>query len=463
MTVMTATTHPLRLRNFRLLFVSRTMSTLSDALVPTALSLAIVHVTGSATMLAVVLGCALGTRLVLLPVAGAVADRFDTRKVALVADLTRMVTQAVVAVELLGDDPSVVVIAVAQAVAGAASAVGLSNLSPLVTKSVPASGGQRIKANSLMGVAKSVSLLAGPALAGALIFAVGFGWVFVADATAFGVSATLMLLIRLEEGADETNGSTAGPGARRSIRADLSEGFKEVRARDWYWTSLIAHAVWNFVANVLLTLGPLIAVKRLGGEGSWVAVTQAGGVGLLLGSLVSGWARPKRPVLVGNIALATYALPLTLFAVGAPVPLLVAGYGIALAALGFLNPTWDTAVQAVIPQSTLARVSSYDWLVSLAAQPLGVILAPVALSLWGERVPFAAAAVLVAVVCVGTAAVPGVRRLRLDYAALAQPAPTAEPAPQPAPRPEAEAAPEAEAETGAETVRSGGKGAGATA
>ncbi|MFJ8047958.1 MFS transporter [Streptomyces luteogriseus] len=411
--------HPLRLRNFRLLFISRTLSTLSDALVPTALSLAIVQITGSATLLAVVLGCALGTRLLLLPAAGAIADRCNTRMVALTADLTRVVTQAVVAVELLSGDPSISHIALAQAVAGAASAVGLSNLAPLVTKIVTASGELRLKANSLMGVAKSVSLLAGPALTGTLTLMVGVGWVFVVDATAFGISAVLMLMVRLHE-------SAPSPGPRRSIRADLIEGFAEVRSRDWHWTSLIAHAVWNFVANVLLTLGPLVAVTRYGGEAAWIAVTQAGGIGLLVGSLLSGWARPNRPVLVSNIVLSSYALPLTLFAVGAPVPLLVVGYGIALAALGFLNPTWETTVQAVIPQNVLARVSSYDWLVSLAAQPLGVVFAPVALSLWGERVPFAAAAVLVTVVCVGTAAVPGVRRLRLDYGALEQTTATAE-------------------------------------
>lgn len=403
--------HPLRSRNFRLLFISRALSTLSDALVPTALSLAVIQITGSATLLAVVLGCALGTRLLLLPAAGVIADRFDTRTVALSADLTRVVTQMAVAVELLSDDPSVVRIALAQTVAGAASAVGLSNLSPLVTKIMPVSGEQRLKANSLMGVAKSVSLLAGPALTGVLILAVGVGWVFVVDAIAFAVSAALMAMVRLHE-------SAPSPGPRRSIRADLAEGFVEVRARDWHWSSLIAHAVWNFAANVLLTLGPLVAVTRYGGEAAWIAVTQAGGIGLLAGSLLSGWARPERPVLVGNIALSSYALPLTLFAVGAPVPALVAGYGIALAALGFLNPTWETTVQAVIPQNVLARVSSYDWLVSLAAQPLGVLFAPVALSLWGEQVPFTVAAVLVAVVCVGTAAVPGVRRLRLDHGSV---------------------------------------------
>ncbi|NED74413.1 MFS transporter [Streptomyces sp. SID9944] len=402
-------THPLRLRDFRLLFVSRTMSTLSDALVPTALSLAVVEATGSATALAVVLGCALGARLLVLPVAGVVADRYDTRWVAFGADLTRVLTQALVAVQLIGGRPSIALIAVAQAVAGVASAVGLSNLAPLVTRVVTGSGFERQKANSLMGVAKSVSQLAGPALAGTLIWAVGIGWVFVLDSAAFAVSAAMMLMVRLSRKATPA-------AARRAILTGLVEGWGEVRARNWYWISLIAHATWNFVASVLLTLGPLIAVTRLGGQGTWVAVTQAGGIGLLAGSLLAGRARPRRPILAGNLVLASYAVPLALFAIGAPVPVLVAGYGIAMAGLGFLNPTWQTAVQTVIPQHALARVSSYDWLVSLAAQPLGVILAPIALHAWGAEPPLLASAVLVAAVCAGTALAPSVRNLRLDQA-----------------------------------------------
>ncbi|MEV7750867.1 hypothetical protein [Streptomyces griseofuscus] len=65
----------------------------------------------------------------------------------------------------------------------------------------------------------------------------------------------------------------------------------------------------------------------------------------------------------------------------------------------------------------LARVSSYDWLVSLAAQPLGVILAPIALHAWGARLPLALTAVLVATVCVAAALAPGVRNLRLEQPA----------------------------------------------
>jgi MFS family permease len=394
--------NPLLLPNFRLLFIGRTMSTLSDALVPLALSLAIVKVTGSDAALATVLFCLVGTRLVLLPIAGVVADRFNVRLVAMAGDVTRCVTQGFVAAELLSGHPSITYIAISQVFSGAGSAVALSSLSPLVAGVTV--GKARQRANALMGVAKSISLLFGPALAGLLVLTVGPGWVFVIDSTAFATSAGMLALIRVNK----------ATSLRRSVRADLVEGWAEVRSRDWYWSSLIAHATWNFAANVLLTLGPLVAVKNLGGQGVWVAVLQAGGIGLLVGSLLAGRYRPKRPILVGNIVLASYAIPLMMFAFSAPSPFLVGAYGIALAALGFLNPTWDTTVQAVIPEQVLARVNSYDWLVSLAAQPIGVVAAPLAFAAWGSRAPFAATAVLVATACLGTALVPGVRNLRVD-------------------------------------------------
>ncbi|QFZ20981.1 MFS transporter [Saccharothrix syringae] len=393
-------THPLRSRSFRLLFVGRSLSTVSDSLVPAALSLTIVLATGSASALATVLVCAMVPRLLLLPLGGAVADRFDVRRVAVTADLVRCATQAFVGVELLTSGPHLAHLCVAQAVAGAASACALPTTSPLVAGVVE--GAARQRANAVMGVSRSVSLLFGPALAAALILLAGPGWVFLVDATAFAVSAALLAAIR---------SARAEPVPRRSIRADLAEGWAEVRARDWYWTGLVVHAVWNFTAGVLLTLGPVIAVTRLGGEGAWLAVLQAGGIGLLLGSLLAGRARLRRPVLVANLGLATYAVPLALFAVPAPVAAVVAGYGLALVALGFLNPTWDTVVQANVPEHALARVTAYDWLFSLAAQPLGFALGPLVAQRWGPGVPLWTAAALVAVACLGVAAVPGVRGL----------------------------------------------------
>ncbi|SBT41493.1 MFS transporter [Micromonospora auratinigra] len=408
-------THPLRLPAFRLLFLGRTVSALGDAVVPTALALAVLRATGSTTALAVVLGCAMVPRLLLLPLGGVLADRFDARRVALGTDLVRCAAQLVVGLELLGGTPSLAHLALASAVGGAASGFAIPTASPLVAGTVPGEGRQR--ANALVGVSANASRLAGPALAGLLIFSLGPGWAFVLDAASFAVSAALLAVIRVRH----------VPVAHRSLRADLVLGWHQVRSRDWYWSSLLAHAVWNGAAAVLLTLGPLVAVDRLGGEGVWVLLQQAGAVGLLAGSLLAGRVRPARPVLVGNLALATYAAPLLLLAAAAPAAATVVAYCLALTALGFLNPVWETVVQAQFPPEVLARVTSYDWLMSLAAMPIGYALAPAAAGTWGASTPLVAAGALVLLACAGTAAVPGVRRLRWPA-----PAPAAAEAPVPA-------------------------------
>ncbi|PWR07212.1 MFS transporter [Micromonospora sicca] len=403
-------THPLRLRSFRLLFLGRTVSAVGDAVVPTALALAVLRATGSTAALALVLGCAMLPRLLLLPLGGVVADRFDARRVAIGTDLARCVAQLVVGAELLGGTPSLTHIAVAAALGGVASAFAMPTASPLVAGTVEPDARQR--ANALMGVTANASRLLGPALAGLLIWTAGPGWAFVLDALSFALSALLLSVIRVRH----------VPVPRRSIRTDLALGWREVRSRDWFWSSLLAHGVWNGAAAVLLTLGPVIAVDRLGGEGVWVLLQQGGAVGMLAGSLLAARARPRRPVLVANLGLATYAAPLLLLAVGAPAGAVIAAYCLALAALGFLNPIWETVVQGQFPPQVLARVTSYDWLVSLGAMPLGYALAPLASRAWGPPVPLAVAGALVALACAGTAAVPAVRRLGWPVSAPPAPA-----------------------------------------
>ncbi|MCM2577942.1 MFS transporter [Streptomyces meridianus] len=389
--------HPLRDRRFRLLFAGRSLSLLGDSVIPAALALAVLRVTGSTSALAVVLGCALVPKLALLPVGGVVADRLSARTVTIATDLVRCGAQLVVGVELLSSAPSIAVIAGAEVAGGVASAFAMPALGPLVTGTVAAADRQR--ANSLLGTAGSAARLGGPALAGLLLWAAGPGWAFVLDALTFVLSAACIALVPVRH--------VQLP--RRSFREDLTLGWAEVRARDWYWTSLIAHGVWNFTASVLLVLGPAVAVAELGGEHVWVALLQVGAVGLLAGSLLAGRARLRRPVLIANIGCATYALPLALLSLAAPAAVVVASYGVAMVGLGFLNPVWHTAVQNAVPEHALARITSYDWLVSLGAMPLGYALAPVAAAAWGPAVPLMAGAVLAAGACLGTAAVPGVR------------------------------------------------------
>lgn len=390
---------PLLHRSFRLLFIARTLDLLGDAVVPAALALAVLRATGSTSALALVLGCALVPRLALLPLGGVIADRLSPRRVAVVSDAVRGATQLLVGLQLLGDAPTLWHIAAASAVGGAASAFAMPTASPLVAGTVDTA--VRQQANSLMAAAGSALRLAGPALAGVLIFTVGPGWAFIFDAATFAASGLLLLTIRI----------TPVPVQRSTLRRDLVEGWREVRSRDWYWTSLIAHATWNGAAAVLFTLGPAVAVQRLGGEWVWVTMLEASAIGYLIGSLIAGRYFPARPVLIANLGLASYALPLALLAAAAPAPIVIASYCMAMAALGFLNPVWETVVQAEVPAAVLARVSSYDWLVSLAAMPIGYALAPVAARAWSQPTPLYVSAGLVFIACAATALVPAVRNL----------------------------------------------------
>ncbi|MFF4736310.1 MFS transporter [Streptomyces sp. NPDC001262] len=395
---------PLRHSAFRRLFLGRTLSLVGDAVVPAALALALLRATGSASALGIVLACAMVPRLVLLPVGGVMADRFNARSVAVCTDLVRCAMQLFTGFQLLSGHPHIAFIAAAEMLGAAASAFAMPAMSPLVSGTLPAETRQR--ANSLLGTANSLAKLGGPAVAGMLIWAAGPGWAFVLDAATFAASAALLASVRVPH--------VKPP--KRSFRADLVEGWAEVRSRDWYWSSLIVHGLWCFTASVFLVLGPAVAIHSLGGEETWVAVLQSGSVGLLLGSLAASRTRLRRPVLAGDLDLTLYVLPLGLLAVPAPAPVVIAAYGVGMAGLGFLGPVWETAVQNSVPEHTLARVTSYDWLMSLGPTPLGYALAPVAADLWGPSVPLAACAVLVTVACLATAAMPGVRGFTVNRA-----------------------------------------------
>jgi hypothetical protein len=392
---------PLRSRNFRLLFAGRVVDQLGSAASPPALALAIVVGTGSSGALAVVLASAMVPRLALLPIGGVAADRLGPRRVALVADLVSGSAQLFIGLELMRGHLWLAAVAAAAGLGGVATAFDMPASLPLVAGCVD--GEDRQAANSLMGVAGSATSLAGPALAGVLIFTAGAGWALVLDAVTFWISAATLALLRVRR----------VEIARQSLRRDLAAGWAEVRTRTWYWTSLIGHGTWNFAAGVLMTLGPLVAIRELGGRTVWLAALEAGALGYLVGSLVAGRARVSRAILVGNMALMTYAVPLVLFAVTAPAWLIVGFYGLAMACLGFMNPVWETAVQQQVPEAMLARVSAYDWLASMAAMPLGYALGPILAATVGFTWPLAGAAVLVVTALLVPSFAPSVRGLRL--------------------------------------------------
>ena len=374
------------------------MSQLGDAAMLVALSLALVSATGSATDLGLVLAATAVPRLLLTLVGGVWADRLPRQRVMLVADLVNLAAQVGIGVELLGDIDLLPLVAYS-ACSGAATAF----FTPASGAIVPATVAPEhlARANALVGMARQVAMVVGPALATALVVTLDAPWVFFANAGTFAVSAVTLALLRV----------SFVPTERTGFWSELRQGWDEFRSRRWYWTNVVAHIGWNLGRATYQTLGPLVVVLQLGGEISWGIIAQGAAIGALAGVVLALRLRPRRPLVTANLALALGGLPLVLLAVAAP-PLLVAvAAGFTYAGLSLMQVLWQTTVQQHVPEYALSRVLAYDWLGSLALTPVGLALAGPLADRIGLTATLLGAAVLVTGSCLAVLAVPEVRRI----------------------------------------------------
>jgi Major Facilitator Superfamily len=369
----------------RRLLIGRTVAALATALIPTTLTLAVVR-TGSAADLGLVLSCELLPMLILLPVAGVVADRFPPQRIVLTADLLRAAAQIGIGAELLSGLVRIPDLAVLSAITGAAVALGTPSVRTLVA--AVAAEADRLRLNARLGVAQGLAQIAGPAVAGGLMLAVGAGSASLLTGVLFIVSAITLGGMRLERRAGRTGGG--------AFWGELRDGWAETRRHPWFLANVLGHGVWHLAAGFLLTLGPLIAVRHLGGDSSWVIIAQVGTVGMLAGVYAAGRLPIRRPLVGVAVGAAVYALPLAAFAARMPLALVTIAYFGAMFGLGVLSPLWETTMQRRIPQEALGRVGSFDALISFAARPLGLAVAAPVAAVIGTTAPLLVAAVLVA-------------------------------------------------------------------
>jgi hypothetical protein len=165
-----------------------------------------------------------------------------------------------------------------------------------------------------------------------------------------------------------------------------------------------------FVFSPLTVLGPEVARVSLGGPAAWAAISTALGLGALLGGLVGIRWRPRHPLrmsflsfMVGGPAL--YAL----LAAHAALPLILTAALIDGGSGTLFNVFWFTALQREIPPAEQSRVSSWDYLGSLALQPVGLAISGPVAAVIGLSTTLYAAGGLFAVLLLGALAVPAVR------------------------------------------------------
>ena len=290
--------------------------------------------------------------------AGVVADRRSPRAVLVLADSARALTQGLTAVLLITGEAELWHLAALQAAYGSAEAFSGPARSSLIADVVAPEKLQA--ANSLRAFAESIAQIAGPALAGVLVVAVGPGWGLAVDAASFGASAALLATL-----------AVVSPPSRatRRMLADLRDGWRAFRSIDWLWRGVVTMSLWNAAWGAYAVLGPVVAEK----PALWAAVSTAWGIGAVAGGLLLVRLRPRRPGLLFTVGLALGSGPAPALALGLPAAA-VAAAAVAGAGLVGFNATWESVVQREVPRESLSRVVAYDRFGSFALGPVGFVL-----------------------------------------------------------------------------------------
>ena len=392
---------PLAQPNFRLLWIGQGVSALGDALVPVALAFATLSIARSASALGLVLATSTLARVISLPIGGVWADRLPRQRVMLASDVIRGLVQAAIAALLMTHTAHLWHLVLGGVVFNFAGGFFQPASTALTPQTVDAQKLQQ--ANALMGLTRSTVWLVGPAVSGVLVATVGPAVSFAIDAVTFAASATSLAFL-------STQPITGIE--RKNFWRELGDGIRAVAGRRWYLLNLGAHAVWNFAFAAFLVAGPIVARDQLGGASAWGFIGTSMAAGSMLGGLIALRVTPRRPLIVANLVLALSSLQLLAIAVPAPIVVIMAACVVGEAALTFLNEVWFATIPQLLPADLLARATSFDWLLSIIAMPLGfAVTGPVADHV-GLRATLIAAAILMAVPCVLIVFVPGVRRVK---------------------------------------------------
>lgn len=362
-----------RNRDFVLWQAGQLLSTTGTQASTIAYPLLVLAVTHSPALAGVVTFCRVLPTLLFSMPSGVLADRFDRRKLLLLANMARALVIGTMVVLIVTHALVFWEIAAVAFCEGTFSALyspaGLGALRALVRPEQLAPAVATTQARS------AIASLGGPPLGGAL-FAAGRALPFLVDALSYVFSIVAVLLIRkpLQE---KRETDTA------KLRERLAEGWRFLWDQPFLRTTTFLYGVTNFIGPGLLLA--IIVVSARQGMSSTVtgALLAAFSAGILVGSLVSGFVRRALSAqVIMRLELWLWPLPF-LFTIWPNVFVLIAS----ILPAAIAAPVTDSVVVshrlAATPDRLVGRVESVRTNIALALSPVGSLTAGVLL----EKIP----------------------------------------------------------------------------
>jgi MFS family permease len=354
--------------DFRRLFLASVVSLAGDWFSFVAVANLVTQLTGRPGAAAFVYAATVLPVFLASPVAGAIADRYDRKRILIIADIVRVPLALLLCFAALWG--SVAIAAVAIVLLG----IGASFHDPVTSAATPniVDADDLVTAHSLMGAVWGSMLLVGAGVGGIVAEVFGMQAAFVIDALSFAISALLIAGIRkpLQEAT-----------TMKQASAGIGEAIAFAR-RDRLVGRLVLAKIGVSSANGTVGLLPALGSRFAGTNLATGLLFAARGLGALLGPMLARWFAGATPgpravvVIVGTSTLlycGVYALiPLAPVFVLAIVLVVIAHLG--------GGAQWSIStygLQVATPDRLRGRIMSLDYGLATLAIGISSILAGV--------------------------------------------------------------------------------------
>jgi MFS family permease len=361
----------LRHRNFRLFWFGQVASLTGTWMQGVASGWLVLTLTNSALLLGVVQAAGSIPILLLTMFGGVIADRYDKRRVLLVAQSLMMLQAAILAALSLAHLIHLWHVIVLAVFLGILSSVEVPTRQAFHVELVGKDDLQN--AISLNSTAFNLTRIIGPSIAGFVVAQAGVGGCFVLNAVSFLAVLGGLVMMR---------GPFAPPRAGAgSPLHEMREGLRYVVRTPRVRGLVINVAAISVFGMPYATLMPVIARDVLhGGPRTLGFLSAAAGAGALCGALLlasRGSGRPRfetraRVVLAGHVAAAAALIAL---AFAQSFRLTAVLLGVIGAAIILAVATTNTLLQSIVPDELRGRVMGVHVTVFLGFAPLTAMIA----------------------------------------------------------------------------------------
>jgi amino acid adenylation domain-containing protein len=303
--------------------------------------------------------------LIATPLAGAVADRFDRRRVIMAgACLAAAVEVAFAAALWTGH----AVLGLVYLLVWLLSSAGTFQRVAF-TAAVPQLAPKRYlgHANGVVQLINGMALLFVPLLAAGLLAAIGLKGILGIDIASYAFAISVLAVTRFPD--------LMGRRRKETFREQLLGGVRLAARTPAFRAMLIFFSIGNLFYSVpVLLVAPLVLAFGTLGQVGQAAFAE--GLGMLAGgAAMAVWGGPrKRRMLVNIVAIAISGVFVMLTGIRASIPVVLVGVFGTAAALALANGIYLTIIEVKMPQRFHGRLIALNQTITWATLPFGFAL-----------------------------------------------------------------------------------------